>query len=118
MALEVAIFPKNIEITDRINEYVNKKISKLDRFLAATLAFAYLLNPSYGPVNVALRKLGMQDPPQWLYSAQWAKPALVLLGLWGVGDAMIIFLAGLLWLASLWSKAWKFTAAATTGDTN
>lgn len=33
MALEVAIFPKNIEITDRINEYVNKKISKLDRFL-------------------------------------------------------------------------------------
>jgi putative sigma-54 modulation protein len=33
MALEVAIFPKNMDLTDRINEYVNKKIGKLDRFL-------------------------------------------------------------------------------------
>ncbi len=33
MALEVAIFPKNMEMTERISEYVNKKISKLDRFL-------------------------------------------------------------------------------------
>jgi putative sigma-54 modulation protein len=34
MALEVAIFPKNMELTDRISEYVTKKISKLDRFLS------------------------------------------------------------------------------------
>jgi len=34
MALEVAIYPKNMELTDRINEYVTKKISKLDRFLS------------------------------------------------------------------------------------
>ncbi len=33
MALEVAIYPKNMELTDRISGYVNKKISKLDRFL-------------------------------------------------------------------------------------
>jgi putative sigma-54 modulation protein len=33
MALEVTIFPKNMELTDRINEYVTKKITKLDRFL-------------------------------------------------------------------------------------
>lgn len=33
MAIEVAIFPKNMELTDRIDEYVKKKISKLDRFL-------------------------------------------------------------------------------------
>jgi putative sigma-54 modulation protein len=33
MALEVAIFPKNIELTDRINEYVSKKMAKLDRYL-------------------------------------------------------------------------------------
>jgi len=64
--------------------------------VAATLAFAYLLNPDYGPVNVVLRKLGMEHPPLWFYSPQWSKPALVLLGLWGVGDAMIIFLAGFL----------------------
>jgi putative sigma-54 modulation protein len=34
MALDVAIFPKNMELTERINEYVNKKISKLDRYLS------------------------------------------------------------------------------------
>lgn len=34
MALEVAIFPKNLELTDRISEYITKKISKLDRFLS------------------------------------------------------------------------------------
>jgi putative sigma-54 modulation protein len=33
MALEVAIFPKNMELTDRISGYINKKIIKLDRFL-------------------------------------------------------------------------------------
>lgn len=33
MALEVAIFQKNMELTDRISEYITKKISKLDRFL-------------------------------------------------------------------------------------
>src|SRR5262245_23324211 len=64
--------------------------------VAATLAFAYILNPEFGPVNVLLRKIGIQDPPLWFFSPQWSKPGLVLLGLWGVGDAMIIFLAGFL----------------------
>jgi multiple sugar transport system permease protein len=64
--------------------------------VAATLVFAYLLNPEYGPVNVLLRKIGISHPPLWFFSPQWSKPGLVLLGLWGVGDAMIIFLAGFL----------------------
>jgi multiple sugar transport system permease protein len=64
--------------------------------VAATLAFAYILNPEFGPVNVLLRKIGVQDPPLWFFSPQWSKPGLVLLGLWGVGDVMIIFLAGFL----------------------
>lgn len=34
MALEVAIFPKNLDLTDRIKEYVSKKIAKLDRYLS------------------------------------------------------------------------------------
>jgi putative sigma-54 modulation protein len=33
MTLKVDIFGKNIEITDRVKDYVNKKISKFDRFL-------------------------------------------------------------------------------------
>ncbi len=33
MPLKVDIYPKNLELTDRISQYVNKKVSKLDRFL-------------------------------------------------------------------------------------
>ncbi|HJW90384.1 MAG TPA: ribosome-associated translation inhibitor RaiA [Anaerolineales bacterium] len=33
MPLSVEIYGKNLEVTDRISDYVNKKISKLDRYL-------------------------------------------------------------------------------------
>lgn len=33
MALKVDIYPKNMELTERISDYVNKKVSKLGRFL-------------------------------------------------------------------------------------
>ena len=64
--------------------------------VAAALAFLYLFNPATGPVNQLLGAVGVKAPPLWLYDADWAKWTLVLLAIWGVGDAMIIFLAGLL----------------------
>ena len=64
--------------------------------VAASLAFVYLFNPGVGPINTMLRGIGISDPPLWFRDPQWAKPALLLLALWGVGDAMIIFLAGML----------------------
>ncbi len=33
MALKVDIFAKNMEVNERLNDYVTKKVSKLDRFL-------------------------------------------------------------------------------------
>ncbi len=33
MALEVEIYGRNMEVTDRIEDYVTKKVSKLDRYL-------------------------------------------------------------------------------------
>ena len=33
MALKVDIFAKNMEVNERLNDYVSKKVSKLDRFL-------------------------------------------------------------------------------------
>ena len=63
--------------------------------VAATLAFVYLLNPATGPVNTFLGKLGIQGP-LWFDSPTWAKPSLTLLALWGIGNAMIIFLAAVL----------------------
>ncbi len=63
--------------------------------VAATMAFAFLLNPGTGPVNVLLGKLGLPEPG-WFNDPTWSKPALTMLALWGVGDLMVIFLAALL----------------------
>jgi multiple sugar transport system permease protein len=63
--------------------------------VAATLGFVYLLNPGTGPVNTLLGHLGIEGP-LWFDSPQWSKPSLVLLGMWGVGNLMIIFLASLI----------------------
>ncbi len=63
--------------------------------VAATLAFVYILNPANGPVNVFLKKLGIEGP-LWFQDPAWSKPSLVLLAMWGVGNTMIIFLAAVL----------------------
>jgi multiple sugar transport system permease protein len=63
--------------------------------VAGTLAFVFLLNPGTGPVNSILRHLGLGQPG-WFNDPGWAKPALTLLALWGVGDLMVIFMAALL----------------------
>ena len=63
--------------------------------VAATLGFVYLFNPATGPVNELLSKVGIEGP-LWFQSPTWSKPSLVLLGIWGFGNTMIIFLAALL----------------------
>jgi multiple sugar transport system permease protein len=63
--------------------------------VAATLGFVYILNPATGPVNVLLSHIGIQGP-LWFQSPQWSKPSLILLGFWGIGNLMVIFLASVL----------------------
>ncbi|MGW7345106.1 carbohydrate ABC transporter permease [Streptomyces sp. NPDC054854] len=63
--------------------------------VAATLAFVFLLNPGTGPVNTLLESVGL-PAPGWFTDADWSKPALTALALWGVGDLMVIFMAALL----------------------
>jgi len=63
--------------------------------VAATLGFVYILNPGTGPLNTLLGHLGIQGP-LWFNDPAWAKPSLVLLAMWGVGNFMIIFLAAIL----------------------
>jgi len=73
--------------------------------VAATIAFVYLLKPGTGPVNTFLAWIGIEGP-LWFNSPEWSKPSLVLLGLWGIGDLMIIFLAAVLGVpASLYEAA-------------
>src|SRR5438045_7061439 len=63
--------------------------------VAATLGFVFILNPATGPVNTILGHLGISGP-LWFQDPSWAKPSLVMLGIWGVGNTMIIFLAAVL----------------------
>jgi ABC-type sugar transport system permease subunit len=64
--------------------------------VAVSMVWLWILNPDLGILNTILRTIGILDPPRWLESTLWAKPALVLLRLWQVaGYYMIMYLAGL-----------------------
>jgi multiple sugar transport system permease protein len=62
--------------------------------VAATLGFLFILNPG-GPTDAVLSFLHIPTP-LWFQDPRWAKPGLLLLGMWGIGTVMIIFLASLL----------------------
>ncbi len=63
--------------------------------VAGTIIFGGVLNAQSGWINLALQALGVNEPPRWFTDPNWAVPALNLLAIWGVGNAMIILLAGL-----------------------
>jgi multiple sugar transport system permease protein len=62
--------------------------------IVSAFIFLLVLDPQEGIINNALALVGIQGPG-WLNSPAWSKPALVLLGLWGVGNSVVIYLAGL-----------------------
>jgi multiple sugar transport system permease protein len=62
--------------------------------VATSILWLWLLNPDMGLVNDVLKRVGIAGPG-WLASPDWSKPALILMGLWGAGGSMVIYLAGL-----------------------
>jgi multiple sugar transport system permease protein len=63
--------------------------------VASVVAFVFLFNPGTGPVNAIIKLFGGQGP-LWFNDPDLSKPSLLLLGVWVLGDIMIIFLAALL----------------------
>jgi multiple sugar transport system permease protein len=66
--------------------------------VASSMLWLWVLNPTHGLLNAALMPichLFSTSPPGWLSDPTWAKPALILMSAWGVGNSMIIYLAGL-----------------------
>lgn len=63
--------------------------------VAVAVLWSLLLNSELGVINQTLRAVGVANPPRWLGDPDWAVPAVVLIGLWGVGGGAIIYLAGL-----------------------
>jgi ABC-type sugar transport system permease subunit/ABC-type glycerol-3-phosphate transport system substrate-binding protein len=63
--------------------------------VAGFILWIWIFDPSRGMLNQILGYLGIHNPPLWLQDPAWAKPSLIVMGLWGVGGSMIIWLAGL-----------------------
>ncbi len=62
--------------------------------VSLAVLWLWLLNGEHGVLNALLAKVGI-DGPNWLSDPAWSKPAMVLMSVWGVGNAVLIYLAGL-----------------------
>lgn len=62
--------------------------------VAGALIWVWLFNPQYGLINSFLRMLHLPEP-LWFSSAFWSKPAIIVMTLWGIGNIMVVYLAGI-----------------------
>ena len=93
--------------------------------VANAILWIWVLNPEFGLISAAWKAtispwFGIAAPA-WLTTEEWVKPALILMGLWGAGGGMILWLAGLQGVpqhlyeaadidgATWWSRFWNVT---------
>jgi multiple sugar transport system permease protein len=62
--------------------------------VVSTIIFIGMFDPEGGPINAILQQVGL-PALGWLNDPTWAKPALIMMSLWGLGAGALIFLAGL-----------------------
>lgn len=62
--------------------------------VASSLLWIWILDPMNGILNWLLSLIGIAGPG-WIGSEVWSKPSMVLMQLWASGATMIILLAGL-----------------------
>jgi len=86
--------------------------------VATAVVWVQILNPQYGVINNILGWFGVA-PIKWLFDPTYAMPAFIMMSLFSVGPAMIIFLAGLQSVppevleaatidgANNWSRFWR-----------
>ena len=78
--------------------------------VATVFIWGWLLNPEFGLINALLKQLGLPTS-RWLGEPESALISLVLISLWGIGPAMIIFLAGLQSISESLYEAGKLDGA-------
>jgi ABC-type sugar transport system permease subunit len=64
-------------------------------FVAGVFIWQSMLNADTGWVNIVLKAIGISKPPDWLEDPTWVYPGLVIMGVWGIGAGVIVYLAGL-----------------------
>lgn len=63
-------------------------------FVASAVLWLVIFSPQFGLANNVLSIFHI-PPQQWLANPNLVKPALAVVGIWGFGNFMVIFLAGL-----------------------
>jgi multiple sugar transport system permease protein len=63
--------------------------------ISAIFIWQSFLNGQTGWLNRVLRLVGITDPPNWLFDPRWVNSALIMIGLWGVGNAMLTMMASM-----------------------
>jgi multiple sugar transport system permease protein len=62
---------------------------------ASSMLWLFLFLPQHGVVSWIIRTATGLDGPDWLGDPHWVLPTLILVSLWTLGSAMVVFLAGL-----------------------
>ena len=78
--------------------------------VASAVLWAWILNTDFGLLNGVLSYFGIPRIA-WLQEPKWTMPAFILMSLWGVGQAMIIFLAGLQGIDDVYYEAARIDGA-------
>ena len=62
--------------------------------VATAMIWLWMFNGQFGVLNVLLRRIGIEGP-NWLTDPRWTMPSMILLSVWSVGNAVVVYLAGL-----------------------
>jgi multiple sugar transport system permease protein len=62
--------------------------------IASAILWMWLLNQKLGFINNILQLFGLKGQA-WLTDARWVLPSFAFMSLWGVGNTVVIYLAGL-----------------------
>ncbi len=62
--------------------------------IASAMVWSWLFNGEYGLINRALGVMGITGP-NWLVERAWVMPALVIMSLWSIGQAVVVYVAAL-----------------------
>lgn len=84
----------NLEIKGRSFYRTIYFLPSIVPIVASTLMWVWIFNPEYGLLNKTLNAVGIRGL-NWLANPGLTKPSLIIMGLWGTGVTMIIFLAAL-----------------------
>ena len=71
-------------------------IPYISSIVAVSVVWMVILHPTNGPVNQLLMSMGVENPPRWFVSIDWALPSIIVMTTWqNIGYNVLIYIAAL-----------------------